>query len=171
MNRRRITDIIAASIIVILFFISFELIKENKGLKRELSEEYYQLIQETYYALSFMEHINWDETMNNEHVQQVFYEHQNHLDEVAFTFMMLENDLKKLGNILSDITFNQRMIFYQEEISEEKIQANKERIRTLTFLFQDMADFDDGNTNWYDVLHEEDSPLIPLMETRLKYIE
>ena len=173
MNKRRIIDLISLSLIVILFFVSFEVIKENKELKRELGPEYQQLIQETGYALSYMQDINWDETINNENMQQDFDEHQYQLENTAFTFMMLENDLNKLGHILLDISYFQGMLINQEELSEAEIEANKERVRTLRLLFLDMSPqvVGDGNTDWYDAMHGKDSPFIPLMETRLKYIE
>ena len=168
---KRIIDLISLSLIVILFFVSFEVIKENKELKQELDQEYFQFIRDTEYALRSMEDINSDEITNNDYASQYLYDQIRQIEDASVTFMLLDNDLKKLGSILSDISYYQRMLFNQEELSEAEIAANKERVRTLVFLFQDISLAGDGQTNWYDVLHEEDSPLIPLMETRLKYIE
>jgi len=170
-NKRRIIDLISLSLIVILFFVSFEVIKQNKELKQELDQEYFQFIRDTEYALRSMEDINSDEITNNDYASQYLYDQIRQIEDASVTFMLLDNDLKKLGSILSDISYYQRMLFNQEELLEAEIAANKERVRTLAFLFQDISLAGDDQTDWYDALHGKDSPFIPLMETRLKYIE
>lgn len=167
MKKSKITTV-SILLLVLCIKIIADQYKMNMAMQKELGRHYQSMHYDTYNLVTSTQQLNLEEFLNSENGVQIIKMYQDQYNSLTADYLMIENGVSRIYEILYEIAMLQSNLFNHGSWSPEEKERHNTMLRTLQLILLDFNSFEGTETYTYKLYTEEDSPLIAKIEERLE---
>ena len=151
-------------VVVVILFISLNLYKEKRELKKEIGYQHELLVKETRLLIQNTLEANWDVKEDNRHLLSTM---PMQLTNKSRAFASIENEVSKISYLLDNITALQYDLIKNGSLTLEQRVIYKNYLKTVDWILMDyLYEFDHRPYKWYKNFTSDESKAVEILMNR-----